>query len=166
MLVCGGLGSPPGLQSPDGKHVWDGTKWVPVAPSQLADAASGAKPGASFWRSPVAWILAAALLIVVLGGFGWYVSNQSCTVGYVGTDLQVTAVGLHAHDFCNSFKEANATSAYDLDQPDTTATLICRYTLGDGTTVTVRDRGVLKLYGNAECQQLAQDASGQALPTP
>jgi hypothetical protein len=52
----------------------------------------------------------------------------------------VTAEGVHAHDFCQGFKSSDS-QAYDVDQPDTTGTLMCRYTPSDGTTVTVGDKG-------------------------
>lgn len=158
-------GAPPPLSpqvSPDGKFYWDGRQWVPL---------QGA-PQPAAMQPPVSrdWtVLVVVVILVVLvggaGGIAWYATHQTCTVGYAGTDLQVTAEGLHPHDFCQGFKTSNS-QGYDVAQPDTTGTLMCRYTLSDGTTVAVRDKGILKLYGTAECQQLAQQAGDQSLPTP
>jgi len=153
---------PPGPQiSPDGRYYWDGARWVPRYPPQAA--AGRRSPAASSTAAIV--VVTVVVVVAIFGGIAWYVTHQSCTEGYAGTDLQVTAEGVHAHDFCQGFKNSNS-QAYDVDQPDTTGTLMCRYTLSDGTTVTVRDKGLLKLYGSAECQQLAQRAGDQSLPTP
>lgn len=81
-------------------------------------------------------------------------SPPTCTVGIAGTDLMVTATGNNAQAFCDGFVKAQNGSGYLADQPDTSGTLMCRYTIKDGTTVTVRDKGILKSYGNAECGQL------------
>lgn len=156
---------PPGPQiSPDGRYYWDGARWVPRYPPQ-APAPKRSTGRTSGTLAIVAITVVVVVVVAIFGGIAWFVTHQSCTEGYAGTDLQVTAEGVHAHDFCQGFKNSNS-SAYDLDQPDTTGTLMCRYTLSDGTTVTVRDKGALKLYGNAECQQLAQQAGDQGLPTP
>jgi hypothetical protein len=145
--------------SPDGKLYWDGQHWVPVQRSTTAN-------------PPVARSFPAAAIVVivvlglgVIGGLVWY-THQTCTVGYAGTDLQVTAEGQSAPGFCQQFLDSNSGHGYAVDQPDQTGTLICRYSLNDGTTVTVRDKGILKLYGAAECQQLAQQAGDQTLPSP
>ena len=148
---------PPPQVSPDGKFYWDGTRWVPVqGPAVTRRRAGCCLP-----------ILVVVLLVIVglTGGLVWY-THQSCTVGYAATDLQVTAEGQGAPGFCQNFVAANPGQGYTVDQPDQAGALICRYTLNDGTTITVRDKGILKLYGAAECQQLAQQAGDQTLPTP
>jgi len=82
--------------------------------------------------------------------------TPTCTAGVAGTDLMVTASGDNAQAFCDAFVKAQNGSGYIVDQPDNSGTLMCRYTIRDGTTVTVRDKGVLKLYGSSECDQLKQ----------
>lgn len=90
------------------------------------------------------------------GACGGPFAPPTCTVGVAGTDLQVTASGDKAQAFCDAFIKANNGSGYAVDQPDNTGTLMCRYTIRDGTSVTVRDKGLLKLYGSTECEQLKQ----------
>jgi len=82
--------------------------------------------------------------------------HQSCTVGVYGTDLEITAEGPHSADYCQMLLGPNSAGvqAYKVDQPDTTATLMCSVTVSDGTLVAVRDKGLLKLYGSAVCQKL------------
>jgi hypothetical protein len=110
------------------------------------------------------WLFIIAVLVLGLGGGGgyyWYTQLRSCTVGLAGTDLQVTAESSGAPAFCQSFLDSSG-SAYTIDQPDPTGTLMCRVNISGGPTVTVRDKGALKLYGTAECQQLAQQSGIQS----
>lgn len=104
---------------------------------------------------------AASVALVLMGAIpsgacGGPFAPPTCTVGVAGTDLQVTASGGNAQAFCDEFIKANNGSGYAVDEPDNTGTLICRYTIRDGTSVTVRDKGLLKLYGNTECERLRQ----------
>jgi hypothetical protein len=103
--------------------------------------AKAALSGAAFIAALMPWVSACGTL-------------PSCTAGVAGTDLIVFASGDNAKAWCDSFVAAQNGSGYIADQPDTSGTLICRYTLRDGTTVTVRDKGILKAYGTAECAQL------------
>ena len=95
--------------------------------------------------------LAVAVGLVGAGVTAYVQSHQSCTVGYYGTDLEISAVGWHANDLCHELLDAAGTDAYTLDQPDPSATLMCRDTVR-GTEMTVRDKGALKLYGTAGCK--------------
>lgn len=89
-------------------------------------------------------------------------SPPTCTVGEAGTDLRITASGTNAQSFCEGFVKSSNGHGYATDQPDTSGTLMCRYTLSDGTVVTVYDKGVFKLSGNAICDQL----KAQVTPAP
>jgi hypothetical protein len=64
--------------------------------------------------------------------------------------VKITATGGQAQAFCDSDIKANS-SDYAVDQPGTAGTLMCRYTVKDGTQLTVRDKGIFKLEGNAVC---------------
>ena len=86
-------------------------------------------------------------------------ATPTCTVGTAGTDLQVTASGTNAQAFCDGFVKSSSGHGYQVDQPDNSGTLMCRYTLSDGTVVTVRDKGLLKLNGNAACDQLKAEVT-------
>jgi len=96
-----------------------------------------------------------AIGLCLLPGCSNPLSTPTCTVGIAGTDLQVTATGGNAQSFCDSFIKSSNGHGYSTDQPDTSGTLMCQYTLSDGTVITVRDKGFLKAYGSAECQALA-----------
>jgi hypothetical protein len=110
----------------------------------------------------------AVLTALILVGFwllpacGNPLSPPACTVGEAGTDLKVTATGTNAQSFCDGFVKGSSGHGYSTADPDTSGTLMCRYTLGDGTIVTVYDKGLLKLNGNAVCAQLA----AQVTPSP
>jgi hypothetical protein len=98
------------------------------------------------------FIAVAVITAAVLIGGGLYLfENQSCTVGVYGTDLEVTARGPNSPNYCQMLLGPNSAGlqTYRIDQPDSSATLMCNVTVSDGTQVTVRDKGVLKLYGSA-----------------
>ncbi len=82
--------------------------------------------------------------------------DASCRVGKDGTDLQVTMSGPNAQAYCSGFVKSLDPSGLWIDQPDNNGALMCRYTLTDGTVVTVRDKGALKPDAYAICQQLAR----------
>lgn len=154
-------GNPPPI-SPDGKYYWDGTRWVPrYAPSAVAIAPRDRGVATLGVGLVVAFGVVGLLVVAGLA----IRANQSCTVGVAGTDLQVTAVGGGSSDFCQGFVNGEGSSAYSVDQPDTTGTLMCRYHAGgpsfvNGADITVRDKGILKLYGNSVCAKLASSLSG------
>lgn len=110
----------------------------------------------------------AALTVLTFLGFsllpacGNPLSPPTCTVGEAGTDLKVTATGPNAQSFCDGFVKGSSGHGYSTADPDTSGTLMCRYTLGDGTVVTVYDKGILKLNGSAVCDQL----KAQVTPSP
>jgi len=98
-------------------------------------------------------------------------SAPTCTLGFYGNDMEITAEGPHAPVYCQSIIDTSAGgatgSAYALDQPDTSGTLICRLTMPtwartddqrdlSGTIITVRDKGALKLNGTQFCDGLTQ----------
>lgn len=108
-------------------------------------------------------------LIVVgtLGVFAFGVElervNQTCTVGVTGTNLQVTAQGGGAPEFCQG--SLTYTNFYQTDQPNPAGVVICRYDLNGspwlgGADVTVRDQGVFMIYGTEMCKSLAPNAGG------
>ena len=105
----------------------------------------------------------AALTAVTLLGFSLLPAcgnplddDSSCTVGKDGTNLQMTMSGTNSQAYCSGFAKSLDPSGYWIDQPVNNGTVICRYTLTDGTVVTVRDKGALKPNENAICQQLAR----------
>jgi hypothetical protein len=89
--------------------------------------------------------------------------STSCTVGYAGTNLNITVEGWGAGNTCqNLMKSAPGGAAAANGQTPLGSgydsspggTLMCRYNL-NGLTYTVHDSGALNLYGNAACAALA-----------
>jgi len=161
--------------SPDRRWRWDGERWVSAQPGSSPRVSPAGPPPAPPPRvqaqsptpsaNPIgglsqAQIIGIVLAIVLIGGgvTAGVVAyqHQSCTVGVYSTDLEITAAGPHSGDYCQMLLGPNSAGvqAYRIDQPDTNATLMCSVTISDGTLVTVRDKGLLRLYGAAVCQKL------------
>ena len=127
-------------------------------------------------RGVVVLVSVVAVAVVIATGVAAYVlmttiaRSNGCTLGFYGSDWEITAEGAHAKVYCQSIIDTSAGgatgSAYALDQPDTSATLICRLTMPgwartddgrdlSGTIITVRDKGALKINGTDFCNGLA-----------
>jgi chromosome segregation ATPase len=86
----------------------------------------------------------------------------SCTVGYAGTNLNITVEGADADATCKELikqapgghnsQDINVGGGYGTNY---TGTLVCRYKINT-LTYTVRDQGALMLYGNSVCEYLRQ----------
>jgi hypothetical protein len=112
---------------------------------------------------PETWAIVLILTLAIGGatvaGTRWYAFHQSCTVGRPQDTFQVTVEGLYAPGYCRAFVKFTP-SGYRVDQPDPTATVLCRYTIRgwadtryimrDGLKVTVRDK-YPKGEGNLLC---------------
>ena len=87
--------------------------------------------------------------------------EPSCTVGIIGTSATVTIQGWQATQRCdNLFNGQQAPNApkidtskiYRLDSPPD-APVVCQFDR-NGLRVTIRDGGLIKLFGNALCQAI------------
>ena len=74
-----------------------------------------------------------------------------CVVGRQGSELRIEVRGWTPWKACDALKAATDAPMYEADTSD--APVVCRYELGD-LIYTVRDRGLLVLYGNAFCDRL------------
>lgn len=104
----------------------------------------------------VAFTIAALITLLIVGGglaVLYVVNHQSCTIGVVRTDAQVTVEGPNARKHCDELIRSSGGAGY-YTEPDPTATLMCRVHL-DNDLVTVRDKGAFKLIGNQMCDNLA-----------
>lgn len=82
-------------------------------------------------------------------------ARSTCTVGYAGTDMNVTIEGIGADKECRDLSTGQDQQVTEMAVYGTnpSGTLICRYAVND-LTYTVRDTGMLKLYGNQECDAI------------
>lgn len=97
--------------------------------------------------------------------------STSCTVGYAGTNLNITVEGWGAGKTCQDLMKSAPGGAAAANgqtplgsgyESSPAGTLMCRYNLS-GLTYTVRDSGALNLYGTAACAALeAQTPAAQA----
>lgn len=116
-------------------------------------------PDGSSWRVlalVAAVTIGCLVMVVVLGYVLLNVVTTSCTVGFAGTDLNITVEGGGGGPSCDQAvaKVGDQTGIGSAYRTSATGTLMCRYKLPDGLTYTVRDRGALKVYGNAACAAL------------
>lgn len=81
----------------------------------------------------------------------------SCTVGASGTALNVTADGWGAGRACETMMNTESTNVSGFTPYSTNpfGQVVCVVPLG-GITYTVRDTGLLDIFGNAVCQSLQQ----------
>jgi hypothetical protein len=110
-----------------------------------------------------------AILAIIGVGFGILVrAGQTCTVGIAGTDLQVTATGAGAPDFCTSFINNSDGHGIRIDKPGDSGTLQCLYKVGrsralNGFNVFVR--GTAQAAAE-ECDALGRRPDAKAPPYP
>jgi hypothetical protein len=109
------------------------------------------------------WVL---LVVVAVGIAIVYASplRPDCTVGFVGTDVNVEFEGWGAGAGCDDFVRHTSIGQSSGDQlplgsgyeRSPGGTVMCRYKV-NGLTYTVRDSGVLKMYGAALCDRFQQE---------
>lgn len=111
--------------------------------------------------------IAAAVLVVLAGALPAACSppwSTTCTVGYAGSDLNITVEGVGADDACGQLQKQgpNHASGAPGDVPagsgyltSPTGTLVCQYTI-HGLKYTVRDQGLIKLNGAVACTELSR----------
>jgi hypothetical protein len=131
--------------SDDGRWWWNGQTWIPIQHA-VPRRSSGCIPAL------VAGVVVAVLLLLLVGAVVVQQFTSSCTVGYAGTDLNITVQGWASGSACDEMIRSSAGVGY---RADPTGTLVCRYPI-DGRTWTVRDQGVFKLYGASACEYLSK----------
>jgi hypothetical protein len=170
---------PPPKVSPDGKYQWDGFRWLPI-PQPAPDVS----PGKFAWdgtqwvprpeavpRQPVSARNLVLVAGVIFGGlilFGvtkavTQVINPDCTVGYSDSNLNIEVSGQGADAACQQLMKlgpgANPNgSPYGSGRTiQPTGSVICQVPL-HGLTYTVRDTGIITLYGDVVCSVLKDQA--------
>ncbi len=107
-------------------------------------------------------IMLGILLVVGITALGYLQSHEHCTVGLTGQTVSITIDGPSANYQCDSFVgvTTNGASWYTYEsgaQPG--GAVLCQVNyLGD--LFTVRDQGILTIYGHNACQYLAGKANG------
>jgi len=108
----------------------------------------------------------AALLAMVIGVFvviaDWSTIRPSCAVGISGTSASISVDGIGAGGVCHQILVGNGGTYEQTQSPS--QPVICEETV-DGRRFIVRDDGLLKLVGNAICQQLHGHSANPAVVT-
>ena len=158
----------PAPQVSPGQFQWDGTRWVPRPAT--------APPKSKRTLAVVGGIVVGTLILLgVIVGVGAASKPPDCTVGYSDSNLNIEVSGQGADAACRQFIPAGPGANTDgfpyagLDpatgQPYGTGRVgqpsgdvICRVTLGT-LSYTVRDSGLITLYGGVACANLRADQS-------
>lgn len=123
--------------SPDGKHYWDGQRWVPMPRSRR-----GHRKGYTISGGTLILLLILGALVFSRGPLQW-----DCTVQQNGYNMQVEYTG-----FLAGLKCQNSTPAGFSLVDSHSGSLVCRYPIGP-TTAPVWDTG-LQILGSSECSNL------------
>lgn len=83
--------------------------------------------------------------------------RTSCAVGIVGSSASVTVTGLLAGRTCRELLHGQSQKTYERSATPAEP-VVCEYQYGRQRLI-VRDEGILKLVGNAVCDQLRQTSS-------
>ncbi|NIZ90784.1 hypothetical protein [Kineococcus rubinsiae] len=65
------------VYSPDGRHLWDGQQWVPIASGTSATLLPSRPPAAPWYRMQIASPGMVMILLVIFGLLGWGIVSQA-----------------------------------------------------------------------------------------